>query len=82
MNSKTEYYRNYYAKNKDKYKKYMEKMKQKTIYCNECKTEINYLSYSPHKKSRKHTMNSENYNKNDAVLEKKLIEVLRKLIDF
>jgi hypothetical protein len=80
--SKSDYLKAYYKNNKQKYEEYSLKNASKIVHCDVCNKDIKYLSKSQHMQSKKHKINSANYNKNDEVLEKKIIDVLRKLIDF
>lgn len=82
MIDKKYYATQYYEKNKDKYKMYADKNKTKVLYCECCKKNVKYMTMSSHKKSQKHKINEQNFNKNDSLLEEKIIKILRKLINF
>lgn len=82
MNDKQKYLKEYYQKNKEKYKQYASKNKNKVVYCDCCNKNVKYMSMSSHRKSKHHIDNMNNINVNEKLLEKKIISCLRKLIDF
>ena len=76
------YVKQWRQNNTDKLKAYAEIRKTQTTWCDICKRHVKKANISSHNKTKKHKASSVNYDANYALWEKRILSVLRKLIDF
>jgi hypothetical protein len=77
-----EYSKKYYEDNLDKIKEVAKNRLSKDVKCELCDCMLKQSSYYFHKKSKKHKQKQSEKEKKDLDIEKKILNTLRKLIDY